>query len=281
MASRQLVTIQRQLAKLGYDPGLADGIMGRRTQAAVKSFQLDNGLLVDCIPGPRTRLALQLAIETLNTPSPEAVPLPRRTRTQIRRDRRFSGGTLLDALQRNGTQLELSRGVVHLIGVRGWKDSVAVENKFDEYNDTIVVVTSNGKSSRAYRYTASVDPGRLNEPNPRGVAHLVEGSYLYQIGLHRGRETALVQAGEVRVRRYFDEGAEPFEPYEESGWFGINIHRGGTSRNVGSWSAGCQVVHGSEWTRFLGHVQRAANQGQKQFLYHLIEGDHLSQLLRG
>lgn len=280
MASRQLVTIQRQLSQLGYSPGLADGIMGPKTREAVVAFQRDNGLKTDGIPGPRTRLALQLAIDALNTPSPEVISLPRRARTRARRDRRFSASTLIDALHRAGTPLEVSSTSIHLVGIRGWKDMLAVENTFNEYNDTIIVLTPAGNGVRANRYTASVDPGRLNEPNPRGVAHLVEGSYPYQIGLHRGREKALVQAGKVRVRRYFDEGDEPFEPYEEEGWFGINIHRGGSSRIVGNWSAGCQVVHGGEWDRFLGQIQRAAGDGQNTFLYHLIEGEHLAGLLK-
>jgi uncharacterized protein len=39
--------VQAKLAALGYDPGPADGVMGRRTRAAIRAFQADVGLPVD------------------------------------------------------------------------------------------------------------------------------------------------------------------------------------------------------------------------------------------
>jgi hypothetical protein len=36
--------IQKRLAELGYEPGPADGIMGRMTKKAIKKFQKDNDL---------------------------------------------------------------------------------------------------------------------------------------------------------------------------------------------------------------------------------------------
>lgn len=39
-----VVEVQRTLARLGYDPGPADGIAGKRTIRAVKKFQKDHGL---------------------------------------------------------------------------------------------------------------------------------------------------------------------------------------------------------------------------------------------
>ncbi len=42
--------LQRLLARLGYDPGGVDGIVGPRTRAAVKSFQQDRGLPPDGHP---------------------------------------------------------------------------------------------------------------------------------------------------------------------------------------------------------------------------------------
>ncbi len=41
---------QGSLAQLGYDPGPADGLMGPRTEAAIREYQLDHGLLVDGRP---------------------------------------------------------------------------------------------------------------------------------------------------------------------------------------------------------------------------------------
>jgi uncharacterized protein (TIGR02594 family) len=50
--------IQKALSDRGYPSGPIDGIWGRRTIAAVKEFQKDNGLAVDGIVGPQTAAAL-------------------------------------------------------------------------------------------------------------------------------------------------------------------------------------------------------------------------------
>lgn len=50
--------LQNRLKNLGYDPGPIDGIFGPKTEAAVKKFQQDNGLVVDGIVGPKTYAAL-------------------------------------------------------------------------------------------------------------------------------------------------------------------------------------------------------------------------------
>ena len=41
---------QESLAQLGYDPGPADGLMGPRTEAAIREYQVDHGLLVNGRP---------------------------------------------------------------------------------------------------------------------------------------------------------------------------------------------------------------------------------------
>lgn len=46
--------IQAVLQKIGYDVGPIDGIFGSNTEEAVKRFQLNNGLVVDGIIGPKT-----------------------------------------------------------------------------------------------------------------------------------------------------------------------------------------------------------------------------------
>ncbi len=54
--------IQIALARLGIDPGPADGIVGPRTRGAVGEFQRGAGLVVDGVVGPRTRAALEEAL---------------------------------------------------------------------------------------------------------------------------------------------------------------------------------------------------------------------------
>ncbi|WP_322180889.1 spore cortex-lytic enzyme [Neglectibacter caecimuris] len=57
----EVTQIQERLQELGYDPGMADGIFGSRTQQAVIAFQRDQGLDADGIVGKNTLAALGLS----------------------------------------------------------------------------------------------------------------------------------------------------------------------------------------------------------------------------
>ncbi len=59
--------IQAVLQKIGYDVGPIDGIFGSNTEEAVKRFQLNNGLVVDGIIGPKTYELLNKFILGYNT----------------------------------------------------------------------------------------------------------------------------------------------------------------------------------------------------------------------
>lgn len=108
-------------------------------------------------------------------------------------------------------------------------------------------------------FPATTDPGLYylgeeNMLNEDGTAILKEDQYraAYKIGTHDpdgdGGYKALVQNKPVTVIRDFDRDRElDYESgREETGHFGINIHRAGPegtrSTDVGAWSAGCQVL---------------------------------------
>lgn len=77
MSSRsalEIARIQQALAHKGFDPGSIDGIWGRRTEMAVRRFQLARGLTVDGIVGPTTRLALFGSVQAPPPASDPALP---------------------------------------------------------------------------------------------------------------------------------------------------------------------------------------------------------------
>lgn len=59
MSGTDVMEIQALLAKLGYNPGNIDGVFGLQTQAAVKQFQRDFGLLPDGTIGLNTYRTLE------------------------------------------------------------------------------------------------------------------------------------------------------------------------------------------------------------------------------
>lgn len=50
--------LQKRLNELGFNCGAIDGIIGKKTKAAIKSFQKSKGLVVDGIVGKNTKGAL-------------------------------------------------------------------------------------------------------------------------------------------------------------------------------------------------------------------------------
>lgn len=64
-ADNDILELQRNLEKLGYDPGPVDGFLGRQTRDAVRRFQKENPpLAVDGIAGPATRSAIARALKS-------------------------------------------------------------------------------------------------------------------------------------------------------------------------------------------------------------------------
>jgi len=134
---------------------------------------------------------------------------------------------------------------INYVGIR---DASGV-NKFNDW--FVMFWKYKGQWSSFWRH-GSTDPGLywLNNPmNVEGTAILKEGQYrgAWELGLHQGSYSALVQRKEVTVIRDGNkDGIIDLDAgYEETGFFGINHHRASSKREstqVDKWSAGCQIT---------------------------------------
>lgn len=154
-----------------------------------------------------------------------------------------------------------------IVGRRGYyRDTLGAPGRNDVgiFDDAIVVITPTAFQS----FNANTDPSRLT----RDIAILTAGVWRYKLGTHglskpkEQRYRALVQAAPVTVRRFDpDEGGDTYE----SGWFGVNIHRGGQFETL---SAGCQTIWKPQWDEFLALVEaEMARHGLPEIPYLLSE----------
>ena len=114
---------------------------------------------------------------------------------------------------------------------------VAYRSKFvrsNRFDDEIHVFYINEQGKWIYHiFEATTDPGQFwldNPMHPQGTAFLKKGQHedAYAMGYHRGIYEALVQVQDVTVIRDYDRNGifKWFENgYEDTGRFGINIHR--------------------------------------------------------
>ena len=163
--------------------------------------------------------------------------------------------------------VDVSRPV--LLGVRGYyRDTMGARgvNDLGIYDDCIALVTPGALLT----CNANTDPSRTY---PR-VATLDPGVWRYQVGIHglskpKARQyEALVQAGAVSVTRapLVSGGV----PTRDTGWFGINIHRGSVASTS---SEGCQTIVPSQWAEFMGAVRAALKAADRTVIeYVLVNG---------
>lgn len=141
-----------------------------------------------------------------------------------------------------------------LIGIRGYYlQSMGNKTKNDRgiYDDAIYVLTQNASSS----FNANTDPTGYRKGegkgNKKGMATLKPGLWLaHQFGKHNaskpsGHDALIQTGGSVTVTR------DGNPDYEDSGYFGINIHRGGVNTTS---SLGCQTIHPNQWDGFYNLV---------------------------
>lgn len=154
---------------------------------------------------------------------------------------------------------------VYLVGVRGYYlDTMGKKGQNDRgiYDDAIAIISPEG----VITFNANTDPASFK----KGIANLKTNTnpgWLYKQGIHglskpkSQQYQAYVQAADVTVVR---DGKG-----DDTGKFGINIHRGGT---LSVSSIGCQTIPPSQWTAFNELVKSLMKKhGQKTIRYFLMD----------
>jgi len=181
---------------------------------------------------------------------------------------------------------------VNLIGIRSWQNGQAGTSEGNKYNDTIYAVRMHDGKPEIYAFNGSVDAGvdpggtgyGYSGPEGSGFSHVADGSYPIGTFEKRGGgkwgvDTTLGQSGNVNINVDFNNDAviqdnERINKTEGAGW-GIYFHPGGSGENVGSWSAGCQVIRPEQYGTFQSLIQQDPNQ---KFGYTLVDSANLPQV---
>ena len=155
---------------------------------------------------------------------------------------------------------------LNIVGVRTAGQSA---NKFD---DTAIVFYRQHDDWIYNFFKCTVDPGKFYLKNPLsdlGTAILKPGQYsgAWKLGLHRRKYQALVQQKPVTVIRDYnkDDILDFNSGIEETGLFGINIHRSNAIREsvqIDKWSAGCTVFSCPHQYQFFMNL---CKEGRKNF----------------
>ena len=172
---------------------------------------------------------------------------------------------------------------VNIVGVRNNAPSVAkkVTNVFDDH------LTLSFKDEKGawqyYCWMGTCDPGKKGVQqfhNKNGVARLVPGQYrgAYALSLHQGKYEAVCQRlQEVTVWRDGNKDLTFDEVKQDTGMFGINIHKAGVDSTwVENWSEGCQVFKRvKDFNEFISICKKAAKVHGNHFTYTLIESSDI------
>jgi hypothetical protein len=168
---------------------------------------------------------------------------------------------------------------VNIVGIRNLQPSKHVTNLFD---DTLTISYKKDGVWQFHEWAITTDPGKkamLEYSNPKGVAILVPGQYRgsHMIGLHQGKYEALRQQRPVKVWRDKDKDMEYDWVDEDTGIFGINIHRSNPkteSTYVENWSEGCQVFKKvNQFNTFMDICRLARKIHGNSFTYTLLTSD--------
>ena len=266
-ATMNVAQLQQALKEIGFFPGATiDGICGYRTQSAIRLFQeyVRSAEKLDCTPdgqfGPKSQAHLQRWLDgklrtvwaptieawksgtlaageftdwlaLLETVKQHALATPTRVQTMVNA---FTG----KSDTRKVAQWDFSASNnIHLVGIRRNE----MQGKFDD----IFVLLIKGL---VFKFQGTTEPGASE--NPAGPPFLVPGQHDYHFGWHQSKYLALrpQSSGVLVVRAGNDkrvDDADLAKGLEANAT--INIHWGGRgmTRDVNSWSEGCQTINGT------------------------------------
>jgi len=124
-------------------------------------------------------------------------------------------------------------------------------NKRGIYDDNIIIITSEVFSV----FTGNTDPTSYRKgrgfKQEKGMATLNTGLWKsYKFGKHKTYPAIIQTGGDVIVTR---DGIN--EDYKDTGYFGINIHKGGLWTTS---SEGCQTIKRDQWDTFYNLAKSEA-----------------------
>ena len=170
---------------------------------------------------------------------------------------------------------------VNVVGVRNSSTLSQVTNLFD---DKITLSYKVNGEWFFHSWDATTEPGKkgvMQFHNSGGVARLVPNQYrgAYAVSMHRGKYQALCQRlKNVTVWRDKNRDMNFDEIIQDTGMFGINIHKAGTVSNfVENWSEGCQVFKRTkDFNDFMVLINRAKEIHGNHFTYTLITSNDIN-----
>ena len=220
-----------------------DGDFGPKTEQAVKHFQKENNLVIDGVFGKNSWSKIK---------------------------QKWSPYTS-DQIKKAVLDKEFFWSPFSIVGIRNSETDNKVTNHYDDH---ITLTTPN----EFYCWDATTDPGLhwiKNPLNKDGCAILAPGQYanVYKIDKHQGKYDALCQrGGKVTVFRDGNKDDIYDHKNDQSGYFGINIHRSSlynSNSNINKWSAGCQVFQDADDFDLFMKICKESK--QEWFTYTLIE----------
>lgn len=147
-----------------------------------------------------------------------------------------------------------------VIGIRGYFAAAGTSpgNERNIYDDALFLYAPT--LGLAKGFNGNTDPSKIRpghgQGSARGMASLNAGVwYAYRFDIHGSKvaphEALCQRAAPVTVTR------DGSPSYQDSGLFGINIHRGG---NYTTSSEGCQTIPPVQWDEFINTAQEAGRQ---------------------